>query len=590
MTVIRLPDSVINQIAAGEVVERPASVVKELVENAIDAGARRIDIVVSGGGKNLIRIADNGTGMNRSDLELALERHCTSKITDNLFDIATLGFRGEALASIGAVSALRVTTRQAGDTGHGWQARIDHGNPSATQPAAHGGGTLVEVSDLFGRLPARLKFLKSVRAETAAIVELVKRISIAFPDTGFTLACDGVTRIDSPVTDAAGRIGQAMGRDFSDNAMPIDALREEVRLRGFTSLPTFSRGNGQLQYFYVNGRPVRDRMLAGALRAAYSDVLMRDRHPLAVLFVELPARQVDINVHPAKAEVRFRDSSLVRGLIVGAVREAIAEAGARGSTERSESLAAAFRPSMAARRRTVSAGGGDWRDSAFAPIAPASGFAEQQQAFEGSVPSGEVVPNEPAQDSGRPLGAARAQLHENYIVAQTEGGLVIVDQHAAHERIVYEALKKAIESGVPAQMLLVPEIVELDASEAERLLSFRDELHRYGLAIEPFGPDALLVRETPAMLGEVHCASLLRDLCDEIGGMEGHEGLRTRLERIAATFACHGSVRSGRRLKPEEMNALLRQMEATPNAGQCNHGRPTFIELSLRDIERLFGR
>jgi DNA mismatch repair protein MutL len=592
MTVIRLPDTIINQIAAGEVIERPASVVKELVENAIDAGATRIDILVAGGGKNLLRIADNGAGMNRSDLVLALERHCTSKLSDNLFDIATLGFRGEALASIGAVSALRVTTRQTDDTAHGWQAGVDHGRLLSPQPAAHSGGTLVEAADLFSRLPARLKFLKSERAETAAIAETVKRIAIAFPEIAFTLTAEGATRIDFPPGTMAERLGQAIGSEFGANAMSINARREEVSLSGFASLPTYSRGNGQLQYFYVNGRPVRDRMLTGALRAAYADVLMRDRHPVAALFIELPSRQVDINVHPAKAEVRFRDASLVRGLIIGAIRETIAGTGARGSTERSGSLAAAFRASPVPRHHQASAGGGhgDWRNSAFAPLDRGTGFAEPPQAFECSVPSGEVALDESSRDTGHPLGAARAQLHENYIVAQTTNGLVIVDQHAAHERIVYEGLKKAIDAGAAAQILLVPEIVEMDMDEAARLLQHRDELRRYGLTIEPFGPDAIAIRETPAMLGEINGASLLRDLADEIGELEGEEGLRSRLERIAATFACHGSVRSGRRLKPEEMNALLRQMEATPNSGQCNHGRPTFIELSLRDIERLFGR
>lgn len=590
MTIVRLPDTIVNQIAAGEVIERPASVVKELIENSLDAGADRIEVITAAGGKNLIHISDNGTGMTRADVKMSAERHCTSKLADDLLDIRTLGFRGEALASIGAVSRLCITTRNGAES-NGWRLEVAHGNILAEQPAAHAGGTSIEVADLFAKLPARLKFLKSDRAETAAIAETLKRIAFAFPQVGFSLVADGRQRFDFQPADQAARVAQIMGNEFAENALVIDAGREGIVLGGFAGLPSFSRGNAQSQYFFVNGRPVRDRVLAGALRAAYADVLARDRHPVAVLFVEMPSGQVDVNVHPAKAEVRFRDQGLVRGLIVGAVRQAIAGDGFRGSTELSRGLAASFDGRRAQARPAVSPGR-DWRQSANLPLGgppSASGLAEDQSTFDHSTPSGEVAMSEPG-DADHPLGAARAQLHENYIVAQTRGGLVIVDQHAAHERIVYEALKKGLDRNVASQMLLVPEIVEMEADEAALLLDHREELLRFGLAVESFGPSALAIRETPAILGEVNGAALLRDLVDRIGELEVGEGLRSQLDKVASTLACHGSVRSGRRLRPEEMNALLRQMEETPNSGQCNHGRPTFIELSLRDIERLFGR
>lgn len=598
MSVIRLPEHVVNQIAAGEVIERPASVVKELVENALDAGATRIDIVTAGGGKNLIRITDNGRGMTREDLALAVERHCTSKLADDLLDIRTLGFRGEALPSIGAVSRLEVASRFAGDSDStGWSVRVEGGRLSGPAPRALATGSIVEVRDLFFATPARLKFLKSERAETSAITDIVKRIAIAFPQVRFTLSGADRTALDLPASDLAGRLEQVLGREFAESALEIDAEREGVRLSGLAGLPTFNRGNGLAQFFYVNGRPVRDKLLIGALRGAYADFLARDRHPVAALFIDLDPHQVDVNVHPAKADVRFRDGAMVRGLIVGAIRQAVAAASGVGSSERTGALAQAFAGGArasglawsAARPQGAQPARHDWRQSAFAP----AGFAEAQAQFETARPSGQVATPqaEPSpQAEAFPLGAARAQLHRNYIVAQTQTGLVIVDQHAAHERIVYEALKEGMKAGLASQLLLIPEIVELAEDDVARLIEHADAFARLGLGIESFGPGAIAVRETPAMLGEIDAGALIRDLADEIAEWDRGDGLLARLEAVAATMACHGSVRSGRMLKPEEMNALLRQMEATPNSGQCNHGRPTFIELKLADIERLFGR
>ena len=596
MSVIRLPEHVVNQIAAGEVIERPASVVKELVENALDAGATRIDIVTAAGGKNLIRITDNGGGMNREDLALAVERHCTSKLADDLLDIRTLGFRGEALPSIGAVSRLELASRFAGEPDStGWTIRVEGGRMSGPAPRALAAGSIVEVRDLFFATPARLKFLKSERAEATAITDIVKRIAIAFPQVRFTLSGADRTALDLPASDLAGRLEQVLGREFAESALEIDAAREGVRLTGLAGLPTFNRGNGLAQFFYVNGRPVRDKLLIGALRGAYADFLARDRHPVAALFIDIDPHQVDVNVHPAKADVRFRDGALVRGLIVGSIRQAIAAASGVGSSERTGALAQAFASNgrtsawPAPRPQGPHPADHDWRQSAFAP----AGMAEAQAQFDATRPSGQVAAPQaaPGQDGEAfPLGAARAQLHRNYIVAQTQTGLVIVDQHAAHERIVYEALKDGMQAGMASQLLLIPEIVELAQDDVGRLIEHSEAFARLGLGIESFGPGAVAVRGTPAMLGEIDAGALIRDLADEIAEWDRGDGLLARLEAVAATMACHGSVRSGRILKPEEMNALLRQMEATPNSGQCNHGRPTFIELKLADIERLFGR
>jgi len=611
MPIRQLPESTVNRIAAGEVVERPASVVKELVENALDAGARRIDVFTDGGGRRLIRISDDGAGMTAADLPLAVERHATSKLADDdLVSIRTLGFRGEALPSIGAVARLSITTRHAQEP-HAWAIEVDAGAKSEVKPAALGEGTRVEVRDLFYATPARLKFLKLDRTEAEAVREVVRRLAMSRPDVAFTLA--GEER--APVTFAAAlpgapgrlaRLGDVLGAEFRANAVEIAAERDSVVIEGFAALPTLTRANALGQYLFVNGRPVRDKLLLGAVRGAYADYLPRDRHPLLALFVTLPPPEVDVNVHPAKAEVRFRNAGLVRALIVGALKTALAREGTRAATTGGSATIAAFRPAVAPPR------GFDWRRSParpqdtrsfdtrrpFAP--PRGGFAEAAQAAfdvgapaadlrEGLSESTEIAPATELLD--HPLGAARAQVHETYIVAQTRDGLVIVDQHAAHERIVYERLKAALEqTGVARQILLIPEIVEMDEADVERLVARADELARFGLVLEAFGPGAVALRETPSLLGEIDGAGLLRDLAEHLSEWDETLPLERRLMQVASSMACHGSVRAGRRLKPEEMNALLREMEATPNSGQCNHGRPTYVELKLADIERLFGR
>jgi DNA mismatch repair protein MutL len=600
MRVRQLSEAVINRIAAGEVVERPASVVKELVENALDAGARRIDVLTDGGGRRLIRVTDDGEGMIRADLELAVERHATSKLdSDDLLSIRTLGFRGEALPSIGAAASLTITTRHAEES-HAWSITVDAGEKSAAKPASLGHGTTVEVRDLFHATPARLKFLKADRSEAEAVRDVVRRLAMSRPDVSFTLA--GEER--APLTwgpaaegDHLARLGDVLGPDFRANAVAIDAGQNDVRVTGFAGLPTLSRANSLGQYLFVNGRPVRDKLLFGAVRAAYADYLPRDRHPVVALFVSLDTREVDVNVHPAKTEVRFRDAGLVRALIVSALKEALARDGQRAATTGGSATIATFRPAVSPRR-----GAYDWRRSparppGFASIGDgaAAGFAEAAQTeFDIGEPAADaaVARFEPAADQlDRPLGAARAQVHETYIVAQTHDGLVIVDQHAAHERIVYERMKAAIEkSGVARQILLIPEIVELDESDAARLAARADELAQFGLVIETFGPGAVAVRETPSILGDVDVRGLVNDLAEHVAEWDDSLPLERRLMHVSATMACYGSVRAGRRLKPEEMNALLREMEAVPNSGQCNHGRPTYVELKLTDIERLFGR
>ena len=596
MPVRQLSEGIVNRIAAGEVVERPASVVKELVENALDAGAHRIDVLTDGGGRRLIRITDDGDGMTHADLDLAVERHATSKLSgEDLLDIRTLGFRGEALPSVGAVSRLTITTRHASEP-HAWALSVDAGVKSEIRPAALTQGTMVEVRDLFYATPARLKFLKTDRSEAEAVREVVRRLAMSRPDVAFTLAGEERAPVTwGPAADELTRLGDVMGADFRANAIAVDAEREGVHLAGFAGLPTLSRANSLGQFLFVNGRPVRDKVLVGAVRAAYADYLPRDRHPLLALFVTLDAHEVDVNVHPAKTEVRFRDGSLVRGLIVRALKEALARDAQRAATTGGGATIATFRPASAPPR-----GGYDWRRSparpgGFGSIAGATalGFAEAAQAaFDVGGPSAALAEAEPDPELlDHPLGAARAQIHENYIVAQTRDGLVIVDQHAAHERIVYERLKAALDaSGVARQILLIPEIIELDESDAARLVSRAGELSRFGLVVESFGPGAVAVRETPALLGEVNVRGLVCDLAEHMAEWDDSLPLERRLLHVAATMACHGSVRSGRRLKPDEMNALLREMEAVPNSGQCNHGRPTYVELKLSDVERLFGR
>jgi DNA mismatch repair protein MutL len=598
MPVRQLPETIVNRIAAGEVVERPASVVKELVENALDAGAQRIDVLTDGGGRRLIRVTDDGSGMSRADLALAIARHATSKLDgDDLLAIRTLGFRGEALPSIGAVARLTISTRHAGEP-HAWSITVDAGAVEEVRPAALARGTTVEVRDLFYATPARLKFLKTDRSEAEAVRDVVRRLAMSRPDVAFSLA--GEER--APVTwnttrDPLARLGDVLGPDFRANAVSIDVERDGVRVAGFAGLPTLSRANSLAQYLFVNGRPVRDRLLVGAVRAAYADYLPRDRHPVLALFVTLEAREVDVNVHPAKTEVRFRDAGLVRGLIVRALKEALARDAQRAATSGGGATIAAFRPGVAPVR-----GRYDWRRSparppghALARGAAALDLAEAAQAaFDTGAPAADArvqIAEQAAERIDHPLGAARAQLHETYIVAQTRDGLVVVDQHAAHERIVYERMKTALAAaGVARQILLIPEIVELDEADAARLVARAGDLARFGLAVESFGPGAVAVRETPALLGTVDVQGLVRDLAEHLAEWDDDLPLERRLMHVAATMACHGSVRAGRRLRPEEMNALLREMEATPNSGQCNHGRPTYVELKLGDIEKLFGR
>ena len=577
--------------------ERPASAVKELVENALDAGARRVDVAYAQGGKTLIRVTDDGCGISPDDLPLALSRHATSKIDgSDLLNIHTFGFRGEALPSLGAVGRLAITSRAAGHDGA--EISVSGGQMAKVKPAALNSGTTVTLRDLFFATPARLKFMRTDRAEAQAITDIVKRLAMAEPFVAFTLrdVSDGgegrVTfRADAETGDLFdalhGRLARILGADFADNALKIDAEREGLRMTGYAALPTYSRGSNVAQYLFVNGRPVRDKMLYGALRAAYHDFLGRDRHPAAALFIDCDPTLVDVNVHPAKSEVRFRDPGLARGLIVSGLRHALAEAGHRASSTVAGATLGAMRPEPAAAPRV-------YQMDRPSPAAGTPGFAEMRGSYSGRVePDREHVSQETDEQMPQalPLGAARAQLHENYIVAQTGDGMVIVDQHAAHERLVYERLKRQMdETGVTSQALLIPEIVELGEADAARLLEVAEALARLGLVIEPFGPGAVAVRETPAILGPCDAGRLLRDISDELADQGDSLTLRARIEAVLSRMACHGSIRSGRRMSAEEMNALLREMEATPHSGQCNHGRPTYVELKLGDIERLFGR
>ncbi len=592
-----LPPTLVNRIAAGEVVERPASVVKELVENAVDAGAGRIEIRLEAGGKRLISVTDDGRGMNRADLLLAVERHATSKLPDDdLLAIEWLGFRGEALPSIGSVSRLMITSRAAGAK-EAWQLAVEGGHKGEPVPAALPQGTCVEVRDLFYATPARLKFLKSDISENRAVREIVERLAMAHPHIGFTLSIDGNKKLS--INQESGqlqearlpRLARVLGREFAQNALPVDTRRDDVRLSGFVGLPTFSRGSSAQQYLFVGGRPVRDKLLLGAVRGAYQDFLARDRHPVVVLFLDLPSGLVDVNVHPAKAEVRFRDSGQIRGMIVGAIKHALQEAGHRASTTTAYGALGAMRPAASP----------SWSRPASAytssPL-PVSSLGEASTMLFREAPAARtweahapVMEAKEALPDDYPLGAACAQLHTTYIVAQTRDGIVIVDQHAAHERLVYERMKAAMAGeGVRRQVLLIPEVVELDEEAAARLLARAEELQALGLVIEGFGGNTVVVREIPALLGDLNAAALVRDLADDLEEYGETLKLKEKLEEICGTMACHGSVRAGRRLTPEEMNALLRQMEETPHSGQCNHGRPTYVELKLHDIERLFGR
>ena len=609
----QLPPDAVNRIAAGEVIERPAAAIKELVENALDAGARSIRVTIEEGGLKRLIVEDDGCGMSGADMRLALERHATSKLSPgddgriDLLNIHTMGFRGEALPSIGSVSRMTLTSRADGEEAA--EMFVEAGRIEGPKPAAFAGtgltGTRIEVRDLFHATPARLKFMKSERSETLAITDALKRLAMARADVAFSLESNGrsIFRYAAHPDTAEGRLarlGAIMGRDFRENALTIDADREGVALTGFAGLPTLNRGNAQRQYLFVHGRPVKDPMLTGVIRAAYQDFLARDRHPMAALFVDLDPEYVDVNVHPAKTEVRFRDAGNVRGLIIGALRHALAAAGHRASTTvaaqalgkiQAEPVQAdVFRPSTL------------WADRAaptyVPPVSPVPHRSAEMPRFETPSPAPydgnmsarvEPVATTPAPD--HPLGAARAQLHETYIVAQTEDGIVIVDQHAAHERLVYEDMKRQMEiGGVKRQALLIPDIVELTEDEANRVLARAGELAELGLEIEPFGVGAVCVRATPALFGEMDTRGLIQDLADDFSEYDAGLALKEQFEEVMGNMACRGSVRAGRRLNGDEMNALLRQMEATPHSGQCNHGRPTYVELKLADIERLFGR
>ncbi len=630
-TIRRLPQHTINRIAAGEVVERPASVIKELVENALDAGATQIDVRYEAGGRRSLTVSDDGRGMTRDELLLSIERHATSKLSPDiegkwdLLNISSMGFRGEALPSIGSVSRLNIATQRLGSDA-AWELSVAGGELSGPKPAPRFGlsGTRVSVRDLFYATPARLKFLKTERSESMAISDTLKRLAMARADVGFslhngvraTLNLPAETNNQEAKRSAATtgkynqeakrsaattgkynegrlkRLADILGHDFRDNALAIEAERDGIKLTGFAGLPTFSRGSSTHQYLFINDRPVRDKLLYGAVRGAYQDFLARGRHPVVALYVDIDPQYVDVNVHPAKTEVRFRDPAVVRGLIVGALRHALAGAGHRASTTTS---------AYALGKAQV--GGGAYRPNTYgnyqAPPTPGAqtqplidGFSakveETPEYFSGEQQGGMPAPQDL---SDRPLGAARAQLHETYIVAQTQDGMVIVDQHAAHERLVYERMKQAVANkGVERQALLIPDIVDLGEVDAGRVLSRAHELATMGLVIEPFGVGAVCVRETPALLGEMDVQGLLRDLADDLRDTDETLSLNERFEHVCGTMACHGSVRAGRRLNAQEMNALLRQMETTPHSGQCNHGRPTYVELKLADIERLFGR
>ncbi len=598
-----LPETTVNRIAAGEVVERPASAVKELVENAIDAGAGRIDIALTGAGRGAIIVADDGCGMTADELALAIQRHATSKLPDDdLFEIASLGFRGEALPSIGSVARLTITSRARGaDTA--MQIAVEGGRVGPVRPAALAAGTRVEVRDLFFAIPARLKFLKTERTELNHVLDVVRRLAMACPAVSFSVSDERGERLrldaaQGELLDARlRRLADVMGRDFADNALPIDAERDGITLTGYAGLPTLNQPYARSQYLFVNGRPVRDPMLRGAVRGAYQDLLARDRHPMVALFLEVPARLVDVNVHPMKSEVRFRDPGLVRGLIVGALRHALADAGHRASTSVAAQTLGAFRPGVAPgalQARPRPGGGAYFPPSGAAVAAVADLYAPLPGTDLPSAPGGvaeTAAPDAPDAHEAYPLGAARAQLHETYIVAQTSDGIVIVDQHAAHERLVYERMKQALEAGgVKRQGLLIPEVVELDEADCARLVARAAQLEELGLVVEQFGPGAVVVREAPALLGQTDIVGLVRDLAADIAELGEGLTLKERLEEVCGTLACHGSVRAGRRLNQPEMDALLRQMEQTPHSGQCNHGRPTYVELKLADIEKLFGR
>ncbi|MET1756057.1 DNA mismatch repair endonuclease MutL [Novosphingobium sp. RD2P27] len=595
----RLPDDLVNRIAAGEVVERPASALKELVENAIDAGARTIFVRLASGGLDLIEVTDDGCGMSAAEISLALERHATSKLPDERIEmVATLGFRGEALPSIASVSRVTIESRtRASD--EGWRRVVDHGGAVGDSPAALPPGTRIRVEDLFGRVPARRKFLRTARAEYAACLDVVRRLAMARPDVGFTLEHDGRRTIATQPDEAlAARVARLVARELAEDGVVIDAERGAARLTGVAGLPTFNRGVADHQYLFVNGRPVKDRLLIGAVRGAYADMLARDRHAVLALFLEIPPEDVDVNVHPAKTEVRFRDPAFVRGFLVGALRHALegqgqrsAQAPAAGAMAawqvepirtappQSPSLESLFARQHAAPSAGVREAGAAWRSYEEAVMAPPSARAEPVEASDEPTPE-------------YPLGVARGQVAGTYIVAEAQDGLVIVDQHAAHERLVLERLKAsgAGDAMARSQTLLLTEVIELEEPDCDRLEEKAEELARFGLVLERFGPAAMLVRAVPSVLGKTDAGALVRDIADDLARHGDALLLGEKLDLVLATMACHGSVRAGRALSVAEMNALLREMERTPRSGQCNHGRPTWVKLAHHDIEKLFGR
>jgi DNA mismatch repair protein MutL len=595
MSIRRLPSELINRIAAGEVVERPASALKELIENSLDAGAKSVAIRLSAGGLELVEVTDDGSGMGPADMGLALERHATSKLPDDAIEAVTsFGFRGEALPSIASVSRLTLESRPRG--ADGWRITVDHGIKAGEGPAALPPGTRVRVEGLFDKVPARRKFLRSPRAEYAACMDAVRRLAMARPDVAFNLDHDGRRSLSVQPSDGPTRVAELLSHELERHGLGIDCIRDGLRLTGVISLPTFNRGMADQQYLFVNARPVKDRLLVGALRAAYRDLLARDRHPIAALFIEVPAAEVDINVHPAKTEVRFRDPAAVRGLIVGGLRAALEEAGHRSAAREQFAQPAAWQVEPVATANRYPSEG--W-DPGQLTIAPSIGDQRWTPAFAGvtdrkldfgQLPAARAEPAT-APVPAYPLGVARGQVAATYIVAEAEDGLVIVDQHAAHERLVLERMRKATNGGrVARQSLLLPDVVELDEPDCDRLESATTDLAELGLEIERFGPTAILVRATPAPLGKADVPALLKDVAAELAELGTALALRDKLDHVAATIACHGSVRAGRILSVAEMNALLREMEVTPHSGQCNHGRPTWVKLAHADIEKLFGR
>ena len=600
MSIRRLPNSLINRIAAGEVVERPASALKELVENAIDAGASQINIRLEEGGLDLVQVSDNGCGMGRDDIALALERHATSKLPDEAIElVTTMGFRGEALPSIASVSRMTIESRMAGEDG--WSRVIDHGELAHEGPTAIPPGTKVRVEQLFGNVPARRKFLRSARSEYAACTDIVRRLAMARPDIGFTLEHQGRKAIAVQGGESGPeRVAGLTSRDLRANSVGVDLQREEIRLTGVAGLPTYNRGVADHQFLFVNGRPVKDRLLVGAVRGAYAEMLARDRHPVVALFIEMPPELVDVNVHPAKTEVRFREPAMIRGMIVSGLRKALDEGGFRAVQRPAESALSNWQREPAAPDPQGSIFATQGRSNIAQQPYPSAQMHEGASAFAGFDRQEDLAPlmgkaeeaSAPVPEGARhPLGIARGQVAKTYIVAEAVDGLVIVDQHAAHERLVLERMRKAVEGGtVASQALLMAEVVELDENACDRLEARAAELSDFGLEMERFGPSAMLVRATPAMLGSGDVKSLVTDLADELGAFDQALSLKERIDHVASTMACHGSVRAGRVLNVAEMNALLREMEVTPHSGQCNHGRPTWVKLALEDVEKLFGR